>query len=66
MTQEKGPADMAGPILCPGSGEWAGWGWSWRPCPVCQARIDVDEDTLTIEAHAKIDDWARARTVAED
>ena len=65
MNSDNGPTVTVGPTLCPGSGEWAGWGWQWRPCPVCQARIDVDEDTLTLVAHEKIEDWARARTVAE-
>jgi hypothetical protein len=60
---DNGPAVVAGPILCPGSGAWAGWGWAWRSCPECHARIDVDETTLTIKPHAeKIDDWLRART----
>jgi hypothetical protein len=52
MTQAKGPAIMAGPTLCPGSGEWVGWGWSWYPCPECRARVDVDQNTLAILPHA--------------
>jgi hypothetical protein len=64
MTQEKGPAVVAGPAVCPGSGEWAGYGWNWRPCPECGARIDVDESTLCLVAHEKIEDWLRARKAA--
>lgn len=66
MTHEKGPAEVAGPSLCPGSGEWAGWGWNWKACPTCGARIDVDRETLTLVPHSeKIEDWLRARTGGE-
>lgn len=42
---------MTGP--CPGSGTWIGWGWAWYPCPECRARIDVDEDTLSLVEHRR-------------
>jgi hypothetical protein len=63
-TQGEGPTIAVGPLLCPGSGEWAGWGWSWYPCPECHARIDVDPDTLAIKPHSKIENGGGARRAA--